>query len=315
VRKSGIPAGRRHRDPNREGGPGGGAPDPGGEDGRVPGKGGTVKYRLWIEYDGTGYRGWQVQKNARSVQGTLLTAARELFGGPVEIQGSGRTDAGVHALGQAAHLAAPRRIPAEKLKQGLNDLLPAGICILRAREADPRFHARRDVVSRSYLYILSRERTAFGKRYVWWVRDRLDVAAMESAARVFEGFHDFSSFADRRMDGKTSPRVKVECVEVRDTGDLILFRIRGSHFLWKMVRRMVGTLVEVGRGNLGEADLRRMLEERSDLPARLTAPPSGLFLEEVLYAGDRPAGEGGPSPPLPLVLRAVTRPAGGRFRR
>ncbi len=266
----------------------------------------VVRYRLTIEYDGTGYRGWQVQENARTVQGTLLAAARELFGGPVEIQGSGRTDAGVHALGQAAHLVAPRKMPPDRVRQGLNDLLPSGICVLRVEEADSRFHARRDAVSRTYLYIVSRERTAFGKRYVWWIRDRLDVKAMQSAARVFEGFHDFSSFADHRMDGKTSTRVKIESVELRDEGDLIRIRIRGSHFLWKMVRRMVGTLVEVGRGTLAEADLKGMLDERSDLPARLTAPPSGLFLEEVLYAGERSTRDGESSPPLPVTLG--TRP-------
>jgi len=224
----------------------------------------------------------------------------------VEIQGSGRTDAGVHALGQAAHLVAPRKMPPDRVRQGLNDLLPSGICVLRVEEADARFHARRDAVSRTYLYIVSRERTAFGKRYVWWIRDRLDVKAMQSAARVFEGFHDFSSFADHRMDGKTSTRVKLESVELRDDGDLILIRIRGSHFLWKMVRRMVGTLVEVGRGTLVAADLKAMLEERSDLPARLTAPPSGLFLEEVLYAGEHSTGDEESSPPLPVTLG--TRP-------
>ncbi|NPU86218.1 MAG: tRNA pseudouridine(38-40) synthase TruA [Syntrophaceae bacterium] len=276
---------------------------------------GIIKYRLVIEYDGTGYRGWQIQENARTVQGTLIAAARELFGGPVEIQGSGRTDAGVHALGQAAHLVVPRKISPDRLRQGLNDLLPSGICVLRAEEADPRFHARRDAVSRSYLYVLSRERTAFGKRYVWWVRDRLDTRAMQSAAQVFEGFHDFSSFADRRMDGKTSSRVKVESVELWEQGDLILFRVRGSHFLWKMVRRMVGTLVEVGRGNLSEADLGRMLEERSDLPARLTAPPSGLFLEEVLYEGERAVREGEPSPLLPVTLKTLSRGTQSRSRR
>lgn len=274
-----------------------------------------TKYRLDIEYDGTGYRGWQVQENARTVQGTLIAAARELFGGPVEVQGSGRTDAGVHALGQVAHLVAPRRMPPDRLRQGLNDLLPAGICILRAGEADPRFHARRDAVSRTYLYILSRERTAFGKRYVWWIRDRLDLAAMQAAAGVFEGFHDFSSFADRRTDGKTSPRVKVESAAFQEQGERILFRVRGSHFLWKMVRRMVGTLVEVGRGKLRAEDLRRMLVERSDLPARLTAPPSGLFLEEVRYAGDPAPPQGEASPPLPVTLKAPPRGAGGKSRR
>lgn len=245
------------------------------------------RYKLTLEYDGTGYSGWQMQKNARSIQGTLIDAARELFGTEVEVQGAGRTDAGVHALAQVAHLEAPRRIPPQRLLHGLNDLLPAPINILRVEEAPAGFHARHSALGRSYLYLISRSRTAFGKRYVWWVKDALDLDRMEVAAEIFKGFHDFSSFADKRIDKHLSTEVKIDRTEVVSRGELILFRIVGSHFLWKMVRRLAGILVEAGRGSLSPAEVEGMLTNASGLPARFTAPPSGLFLAQVLYEGDR----------------------------
>ncbi|MDO9228221.1 MAG: tRNA pseudouridine(38-40) synthase TruA [Syntrophales bacterium] len=258
------------------------------------------KYKLTLEYDGTGYSGWQVQKNARSIQGTLIDAARELFGTEVEVQGAGRTDAGVHALAQVAHLDAPRRLPPPRLLYGLNDLLPAPINILKVEEAPADFHARHMARGRSYLYLISRSRTAFGKRYVWWVKDALDLGRMEVAAEIFRGFHDFSSFADKRIDKHVSTEVKIDRTEVVASGELILFRIVGSHFLWKMVRRLAGILVEAGRGTLSPADVERMLSTASELPARCTAPPSGLFLAQVLYDGDRLGPLSLPS--LPLLL-------------
>ena len=245
-----------------------------------------VKYRLTLEYDGTGYSGWQMQKNAKSIQGTLLRIAEDLLGGPVDIQGAGRTDAGVHALAQVAHMETTRRMPPRKLLEGLNDALPSSINILRVEEAPPLFHARHSAQLRSYLYVISGHRTAFGKRYVWWIRDHLELKKMQAASRLFAGFHDFSSFADKRMDKQAPPRVKVEATELHASGDLIFFRVTGSHFLWKMVRRMVGVMVEVGREKLDTSDVRQMLKSYSPEPARLTAPPSGLYLERVLYEGD-----------------------------
>ncbi|HOD29349.1 MAG TPA: tRNA pseudouridine(38-40) synthase TruA [Syntrophales bacterium] len=257
-----------------------------------------TRYRLTLEYDGTGYRGWQTQQNARSVQGTVREAARTLLGAAVDLQGAGRTDAGVHALGQVAHLDAPVRMPVRKLQEGLNDLLPAGIHVLRVEDAPPDFHARHHARARSYVYLISRRRTAFGKRYVWWVRDRLDVKAMQSAARDIAGFHDFASFADRRLEKGRSTRVQVERAELFERGELIVFRIAGSHFLWKMVRRLVGTLVEIGRGSLPPRELKTLLDRVSEAPAAWTAPPSGLYLEQVLYEGDVWSPE--PFAPLPL---------------
>lgn len=246
---------------------------------------GRPRYRLTIEYDGTGFSGWQSQANARSIQGTLAAAARELFGGEVELQGAGRTDAGVHALAQTAHLEAPRRLDARQIRYGLNDLLPAPINVLRVDEAPPGFHARHSAQARSYLYLISRSRTAFGKRYVWWVKDHLDLRQMTEAAAHFQGFHDFAAFADKRIDKHLSTTVQIDRVELSTWQDLILFRIVGSHFLWKMVRRLAGVLVEVGRGSLSPGQVEGLFSA-PELPAGFTAPPSGLFLERVLYAGE-----------------------------
>ena len=259
------------------------------------------KYKLTLEYDGTGFSGWQSQVNARSIQGTLVNAARQLFGGDVDVQGAGRTDAGVHALAQVAHLDAPHRLPLQRIIYGLNDLLPAPINILRVEEAPAGFHARHSARQRSYLYLISRVRTAFGKRYVWWVKDDLDLGRMQAAAEIFRGFHDFGSFADRRIDKHVSTEVQIDRTEVAFWGDLIVFRIVGSHFLWKMVRRLVGIMVETGRGNLSPSEVRNMLSEASALPAQCTAPPSGLFLAQVLYDGDRLSPL--TLPPFPFFLR------------
>jgi tRNA pseudouridine38-40 synthase len=244
------------------------------------------KYKMIIEYDGTSYSGWQGQTNARSIQGTLIETARHVLGCEVDIQGAGRTDAGVHALGQVAHLEVPRKLSPRTIMEKMNDELPSNINILRLEEAKADFHARHHAKGRSYLYLLSRKRTAFGKRYVWWVRDPLDMKIMEGAMNLFQGFHDFSSFADKRREKGASSLVQIDSAKVEKFDHLILFRITGSHFLWKMVRRLVGVTVEAGRGNLSLKDIEAMFQEPSEVPSRYTAPPSGLFLEQVLYEGD-----------------------------
>lgn len=246
-----------------------------------------AKYKLTLEYDGTSYSGWQTQKNARSIQGTLIEAARQLLGHEVDIQGAGRTDAGVHALAQVAHLETPKDLPPKKLAEGLNDRLPSNINVLRVEKVYARFHARHHATARTYIYLVSRQRTAFGKRYVWWVRDPLNIGKMQEAGRLFEDMHDFVSFADKRFDKGVSTMVNVGRVEIVPMASLIVFRISGSHFLWKMVRRMVGVLAEVGRGKLTAGDVEGMLKAFSETPAQCTAPPSGLFLMQVQYEGDQ----------------------------
>lgn len=243
-----------------------------------------MKFKLLLEYDGSRYAGWQLQKNERSVQGELLQAAFKIFGTQqVEIYGAGRTDAGVHAHGQVAHLeVADTKLTPEQLQMRLNDELSHDINILRVEKAHPRFHARHDARSRTYIYQISKRRDAFGKKYVWWVRDRLDVAAMQKAANRLVGFHDFRSFGDVEKEGQ-STLVDLDRLDIREDADRIYIHITGSHFLWKMVRRIVGVLVEVGRGKMDADTVESFLKKPSREPARLTAPPSGLFLEEVGY--------------------------------
>lgn len=251
-------------------------------------------WKLELEYEGTRYRGWQIQHNAKTVQGEMERVARELFESKVEIFGSGRTDAGVHALRQVAHLKAREikaNITPRQIQIGFNDLLPHDINILKVSNAPDNFHARHAAVARYYLYQISTRRTAFGKNFVWWIKDRLDAAAMAEAAGVLVGKHDFRSFCEVEEEKKQSTMVEVDHADVFTNGDLICFRIGASHFLWKMVRRITGMLAEVGRGNLTYEGFERLLKFHSDAAAKFTAPPSGLFLERVLYKGDRPHTE------------------------
>jgi tRNA pseudouridine38-40 synthase len=248
-------------------------------------------WKLTIEYDGSRYSGWQEQKNAsRTVMGELRKAAQKALGGRVELQGAGRTDAGVHAAAQVAHLRARKGIPAAALETRLNDALPYDIAILSVEEAPEDFHARHDAVSRTYVYQISRRKTAFSKRFVWWVKEPLNVKAMADAAKAIEGRHDFVTFraADPEKE-EESTVVVVEAAQVEEKQDegLILIRITASHYLWRMVRRLVGALVRVGRGELSTADFERLVEghARPDLAvAEWTAPASGLFLESVRYS-------------------------------
>ena len=246
-----------------------------------------ARLKLVLEYAGTRYSGWQKQKNARTVQGDLESAIAEVLDDDrFECQGSGRTDAGVHALMQVAHLEARVTLPLDTFRRRVNDALPPDINVLAAHKAPHRFHARHHAVGRSYLYQVATRRTAFAKPFVWWVKEPLDVGLMQDAASRFAGMHDFRSFSDDDPDDK-STAVLIEGVSIGEDGDLVLIRVEGSHFLWKMVRRMVGVLVEIGRGGLPVSEVQRFLHEPSATPAKLTAPSSGLFLERVFYESDR----------------------------
>jgi len=246
-----------------------------------------MRLKLTIEYAGTRYGGWQIQNNARTIQGELERAVKDATGRrPLELYGSGRTDAGVHALAQVAHLDVDTTLPAETLRRRINDALPADINVLHVERVRHRFHARRDAVARRYVYQIAIRRTAFAKAYVWWVKDDLDLTAMRETAARFVGMHDFRSFSDDDPEEK-STTVLLERCDVHEEGDLILVAIEGSHFLWKMVRRVVGVLVETGRGGMRADEAATLLIRPSPLPARLTAPASGLFLERVFYPGDR----------------------------
>lgn len=264
-----------------------------------------MKFKIYLEYNGANYSGWQKQPNqsaVKTVQGTLTKAIQEVFKKSkskndfIDLQGSGRTDAGVHAIEQVAHFECETMLGPEILKIKINDELPSDINILEIEKAPKDFHARHSAKSRQYLYVISKRRTAFEKRFVWWIKDKLDVKKMKEAALLFEGMHDFKSFADKDLEDST--KCMVEFIEVTDSEEKIFIRIKASHFIWKMVRRIVGVLVEVGRGNFTKKDIEMFLtsppgplsfKERGkanaggEAVAQFTAPPSGLFLEKVFY--------------------------------
>jgi tRNA pseudouridine38-40 synthase len=253
------------------------------------------RFKLTIEYAGTRYSGWQIQKNARTVQGEIDRAIRAIAPRQTfELYGSGRTDAGVHALAQVAHLELYTQLKPEPLRWKINDELPSDIHVRALETAPHRFHARHDAVSRSYLYQISRRRTAFGKALVWWIRESLDVGRMREAAAAFVGMRDFRGFTDDNPAEKSTV-VLVDRMEIGESDALILVRIQGSHFIWKMVRRIVGVVAAVGRGEIPPAAVH---DPALDVPA-LTAPAAGLFLEGVYYQGDR-----GPGPLMPVITIA-----------
>lgn len=246
-------------------------------------------WKLTIEYDGTRYSGWQEQTNARTVQGELRKAVDDYLGLRTEMQGAGRTDAGVHALAQVAHVRAElKREPTPvQLLRAVNSVLPADIVVLKAERVPNGFHARHDAGTRAYRYQISTRKTAFLKKYVWWIKDELDLGAMARASGMLIGRHDFVCF--RALDSarpEESTIVVVESARIDTEDDLIVFRIEASHFLWRMVRRLVGVLARIGTREIKEADLLRLLdgkcEARLDVAA-WTAPASGLFLEKVNY--------------------------------
>lgn len=268
------------------------------------------RYKLTIEYAGTRYSGWQIQKNARTVQGELERAVREVVPrGHMESYGAGRTDAGVHALGQVAHLDLANELPPSTLLARVNDALPHDITVIAVERVPARFHARHSAVARSYVYQIALRRTAFAKPFVWWVREPLDVDAMRDAADRFVGMSDFRAFTDDDPEEK-STKVLVEHVGLTQHDAMLVLRVVGSHFLWKMVRRLTGVLVEVGRGGLKPSDIAPLLSASSGAAAKLTAPPSGLFLEHVCY---EPAPAVWPTtPPLFRLGRGPGGPEGRR---
>lgn len=240
------------------------------------------RFKLLLEYDGSRYSGWQRQTDAKTIQGTLLAAGARICGTEVDIQGNGRTDAGVHALCYTAHLEACTTLQPKEIVVKFNEILPADIVVLEVKNCSARFHARHNCLGRSYLYRISRRKRAFEKNHAWWVQGPLDIETMTEASSLFIGMHDFASFA-QKQELKKSTKVLINAVNIFEDDDMIYFRTVGSHFLWKMIRRLAGVLVEVGRHNLSVDDVRNFLLSKTDAPARFTAIPSGLFFERAFY--------------------------------
>jgi tRNA pseudouridine38-40 synthase len=242
--------------------------------------------KLTLEYDGTDFSGWQVQPETRTVQGELEDALADLTGERTRVTGAGRTDAGVHALGQVASVATSLGLPAERIGHALNARMGRDVRIVRAEDVPESFHARFDAVSRSYFYFIGKAESAVWRRNRWFVRASLDQEAMREAMGILVGEHDFSSFC---LVGSEPDHhrcrvagISLEC-EV-DFGDILVVRITANRFLRGMVRSLVGTLVEVGRGKTSPSEFERILEARDRGAAGPTAPPHGLYLKEVRYA-------------------------------
>ncbi len=243
-----------------------------------------MRIALVIEYDGTNYCGWQVQKNGVSVQQKLEEALESALGTQTAVHGSGRTDAGVHALGQVAHFEAQTDIPADKFFYVLNGLLPDDIRILRSYQAPDDFHARFCAKGKHYRYVIhnARAKGAVNRLYSMFVPVPLDVERMKGAARYMQGTHDFSAFCAAGTDIKGTIRTVDEVRLVRD-GEYIYVDVRGSGFLYNMVRIMAGTLIAVGKGKMQPEQVKEALDQKDRTLAGATAQAQGLFLVEVYY--------------------------------
>lgn len=242
----------------------------------------TIK--LTIEYDGTHYSGWQIQPNGLAVQEVLENTLSGLLKEKVRVVSSGRTDAGVHARGMVAAFRTERTIPVKAFCEGLNSLLPPDIAIREAVEASLEFNPRRDALAKHYRYTIyhSPRRSPLNRYYVWRVGEALDLAAMQRAAALFVGEKDFAAFRASNCAAKTTVR-RIDSLDISRRDDMIVLDVRGSGFLKNMVRIMVGTLVEVGRGSMGVHDIERLFQELDRRKAGITAPPQGLCLVEVFY--------------------------------
>ncbi len=243
------------------------------------------KFCLVLEYEGTAFRGWQKQGELtiRTVQGVLLDRAAQLFGTwDIDLQGNGRTDAGVHALAYTAHLEVLTRFSAPEVKAGLNRLLPKDIAVLDVQPVDVRFHARHHCLGRSYLYQIAEGQRAFMKRYAWGLEDDLDFGLMQEAAALFVGMHDFLAFAEKQ-ETKKSTKVLVKALQLERVAGMVLVRVVASHFLWHLVRRLVGTMAAIGSGRLTIDEARVMLKTGQASSIPWMAPAQGLFFEQAFY--------------------------------
>jgi tRNA pseudouridine38-40 synthase len=250
--------------------------------GRKNEKNQLVRYRLVVEFDGTNFSGWQKQNDARSVQGDLIKGCEQVFGSVLDLQGCGRTDSGVHGLNYVAHLETRQSQSLQGLVGRLNEALPKDLAVVAVEKAAPAFHARHNCIGRSYLYQLFTRKSAFGKRYGWWIQAPLNYQLMGEAASLMVGFHDFAAFAEK-PELKKSTKVLVHAVNVFTHEGRVVVRVAGSHFLWHMVRRMVGLLVEVGCGRIPKEEITTLLQSGHGDVARFTAPAAGLFFEQGFY--------------------------------
>lgn len=241
-------------------------------------------YRLDLEYDGTDFKGWQVQPEQRTVQGELEDRLTTLFGTPTRTTAAGRTDTGVHALGQVVNFSGQKAFNLEELTQSLNGMLPPDVVVLEATAVDESFNARFSATGRSYIYDIAYGHRAIGRAYAWRRSDHLSIEAMQTAADAVIGDHDFTSFCVAAQE-RESRACDVRKCQWSETERGLRLTIEANRFVRSMVRSLVGTFVDIGRG-FTEADrMKEILEARDRSAAGPTAPPHGLFLARVDYGG------------------------------
>jgi tRNA pseudouridine38-40 synthase len=252
--------------------------------------------KLILAYDGTGFSGWQIQPDASTVQGTLASAIGRTTGEKVLPQGSGRTDAGVHALAQVATFQTESGVPAPNFVVALNDILPPSIRVLEATEVPAEFHPRKSALAKTYRYRIHREAICppFLANYVWHYPYPLDEDVMRQAAPLIEGEHDFTSFAavdpERAKEQSVSNVRRIFSSRWRREREELIYEVRGEGFLHHMVRNLAGTFLLVGKGTLKPQDVITILEAKDRSAAGATAPASGLYLVNVAYSGMRDPG-------------------------
>lgn len=242
----------------------------------------TIK--LTIEYEGTNYAGWQVQPNGLAVQQVVEDALARLTGDRVRVSSSGRTDSGVHALGMVACFRTEKSLPLRAFSDGLNTILPSDIAIREAEEAPTGFNPRRDAKAKLYRYTIlnTSRRSPLNRLFAWRVGGALDMPAMSEAAGHFIGENDFGAFRAANCAAKTTVR-RIDSIDISREGDIVTIDVMGSGFLKNMVRIMVGTLVEIGKGKRGPETVCQLLESGDRRLAGVTAPPQGLCLVQVFY--------------------------------
>ncbi|MGD0021480.1 MAG: tRNA pseudouridine(38-40) synthase TruA [Smithellaceae bacterium] len=242
-------------------------------------------FKMIVEYDGTAYCGWQRQENGSTIQQVLEEAIQLITGEKVTVIGSGRTDAGVHALNQAAHFKSSSRLPVNNIYRGMNSVLPLDIVVKELEEVTDDFHAQHDVKSKIYVYKIcnQRLRPVLGRNYFWFIRFPLDLVRMRKAAQFLIGTHDFSCFCATGTHVKDRVRTIIDMeIKAGDEG-LIEITVEAHGFLKYMVRNIIGTLVEIGRGKRKPEEMKVIIEARNRKIAGVTAPACGLFLKEVKY--------------------------------
>lgn len=241
--------------------------------------------RIKVAYEGTRYQGWQKQESSENtIQGKLERLISRMCKEEIAIQGSGRTDAGVHALGQVVNFHTGSDMSTEEMLQFMNQYLPEDIAVVEIAEAAERFHSRLNARGKRYSYRVwnSAIPNVFYRRYAHTIAETLDVEAMRTAAAVFLGEHDFKSFTSTKKGKKSTVR-RIDCIEIKKEGDLITFTFEGNGFLYHMVRILVGTLLEVGLGKREAASIPELIEARNRELAGALVPGKGLVLEEVFY--------------------------------